>query len=187
MRRRLALAALACVASTPLLAQEPPASPRPRHKVSAARIHEALSRRFPVKRGLGGLLEVVVDAPGLLLLPARNKIGAALRIEASGPALQAAQAGELDLVFALRYEASDQTLRAYEPEVLDFRLPGASADAQQAVRALLPRMARDVGEFVLHQFTPRELALPDTMGFEPDRIQVLEDGLEVTFAPKSRR
>ncbi|MBC5783914.1 DUF1439 domain-containing protein [Ramlibacter sp. USB13] len=181
MRRRLLVTALACA---PAFAQEPPESPRPRQKVSAAQIYEALSRRFPVKRGLGGLLELVVSAPGLLLLPARNKIGASLRVEASGPALRTPQVGDLDLVFALRYEASDQTLRAYEPEVLDLRLPGTPPESAQAIRALLPRITRDLGEFVLHQFTPRELALPDTMGFKPDRVTVLEDGLEVSFAPK---
>jgi len=132
-------------------------------------------------------VELVVSAPGLLLLPARNKIGASLRIEASGPALQVPQMGDLDLVFALRYEASDQTLRAYEPEVLELRLAGASPDVAQAIRALLPRLTREVGEFTLHQFTARELALPDTMGFAPDRITVLADGLEVSFAPKPRQ
>lgn len=187
MHRRLLIAALACAPALRVFAQEPPESPRPRQKVSAAQIYEALSKRFPVTRGVRGLVELVVSAPGLLLLPSRNKIGASLRIEASGPALQVPQAGDLDLVFALRYEASDKTLRAYEPEVLDLRLAGSSPDATQAIRALLPRLTRDVGEFVVHEFTPRELALPDTMGFVPDRIIVLEDGLEVSFAPKPRR
>ena len=183
-RRRLLTAALACWPALHAPAQEAP-PPRPHYKVSATQLYEALSARFPVRRGVRGLLVIEVRAPGLLLLPARNKIGATLQVEARGPALQGAIAGELDLVFSLRYEAADQTLRALEPEVLDLRLPDASPDAAQAIRALLPRLTRDVGEFVLHQFTPRELALPDTMGFEPEKITVLEDGLEVGFAPKA--
>lgn len=186
MDRRLLITALACLPALRSQAQEGPPSPRPHYKVSAAQLYEGLSRRFPLRRGLRGMLELEVRAPGLLLLPARNKVGATLQVEASGPALQQALAGELDLVFALRYEASDQTLRARDPEVLDLRLADASPDAAQAIRALLPRLLREVGEFVLHRFTPRELALPDTMGFAPEKITVLEDGLDVGFAPKAR-
>ena len=185
MERRLLLAALACWPALHAAAQDAP--PQPHYKVSATQLYEALATRFPVRRGVRGLAEIEVRAPGLLLLPARNKLGATLQVEARGPALQRPLAGELDLVFSLRYEASDQTLRALEPEVLDLRMPDAPADAAQAVRALLPRLTRDLGEFVLHQFTARELALPDTMGFEPEKITVLEDGLEVGFAPKARR
>ena len=185
MNRRLLMVALGCAPAARLWAQDTP--PLPRHKVSAAQLYEALSTRFPIRRGVANLLELVVRAPGLLLLPTRNKLGASLELEASGPALQKALAGELDLVFALRYEAADQTLRALDPEVLDLRVPEASADALQALRALLPRLTRDLGEVVLHRFTPRELALPETMGFEPGTVTVLEDGLEVGFVPKARR
>lgn len=186
MHRRLALlAALAGWPAARLFAEE--AQPRPRHKISAATLYEALSKRFPVRGGLAGLLEVQVSAPRLLLLPARNRIGAALLAHLSGPQLPAAQSGEMDLVFALRYEPSDRTLRAHRAEVLDVRWPGLPPEGMQALRSVLPSMTRQLGEIVLHRLTPADLALPDTMGFEPGEIEVADDGVVVYFRPKPQR
>jgi hypothetical protein len=96
--------------------------------------------------------------------------------------------GALDVVFGLRYERTDQTVRAQQMEVLDVRMPGLSADSLQALRTVLPQLFRDaVGELVLHKFSQRELALPETMGFEPATLTVLADGVVVGFAPKPPR
>ncbi|QJW84824.1 DUF1439 domain-containing protein [Ramlibacter terrae] len=149
-------------------------------------MHEALAARFPVRAGVAGLFALEASAPRLHLLPARNKLGAGLVLELTGA--RQAEAGELDVVFALRYEASDRTLRAHDMEVLDLRWPRLPPETAQALRALLPRIARDaVGEFVLHRFSDRELGLADTMGFEPERITVLDYGVRIDFSPKPRR
>lgn len=186
MQRRLCLAALACCASLRAFSQEE--AQRPRHKLSAARIHEALSSRFPMRSRLGGLLHLEVSAPGLLLLPARNKLGASLHVQASGPALKRPEQGELDVVFSLRYEPGDRSLRAHEPEILAVRVPGASADLTGVLQALLPALSREIAtDLVLHRFTDRDLVLADTMGFEPGPLTVLHDGLLVEFVPKARR
>lgn len=186
MHRRLALfAALAAWPAARLFAGEAP--PRPRHKISAGTLFEALSKRFPVRLGLAGLLDVQVSAPRLLLLPARNRIGAALLAQLSGAQLRASQGGEMDVVFALRYEPSDRTLRAHGAEVLDVRWPGLPAEGMQALRSVLPSMTRQLGEIVLHQLSPGDLALPDTMGFEPGEIEVADDGVVIFFRPKPPR
>lgn len=185
MDRRLALLALACWPVARLRAQED--APRPRHKVSAAALYDALSARFPVRFGFGTLLQAEISAPRLLLLPARNQLGAALRAEFSGLQLPQVQAGEMDLVFALRYEGRDRTLRARNPRILEVRWPGVPPESAQALQEVLPAMTRQMGDVVLHRFSDRELALADTMGFEPREIQVLDDGLLVLFGPKAPR
>lgn len=186
MRRRLLLAALGCCPATAALAQDAD-GPRPRHKIAAAQLYEALSARFPLRLGAAGLLQLQISAPQLLLLPARSKIGATLQAQASGPALRRAEAGEADLVFSLRYANEDRTIRAYQPEIIDLRLPGMPPDGVQRLKALLPAFTRDaVGEVVLHRLTPRELALPDTMGFAPEKLTVVEDGVLIEFGPKQR-
>ena len=148
MRRRQIVAALALCA-TACAAQQPPA--RPRHKISAGELYEALSSRFPVRRGLAGMLALEISATQLLLRPDRNQLGAALLAELRG--VRQLQAGEMDLVFSLRYEPSDQTVRARNPEILDVRWPGAPPEALRALQGMLPRVASDLGEFVLHRFT----------------------------------
>lgn len=183
MDRRLLLCALAC---TPL-ALHAQGQARPRHKVSAAELHKAMGTRFPLRLAMEGLVELNVDAPALLLLPATNQLGTSLVAQASGPALRRVHTGELDLAFSVRFEPSDRSLRAHRPELLDLRLPSLPQEGVQGFRHLWPALARDaIGEVVLHRFTQRELALPDTMGFEPEQLTVQDDGLLVVFGPKRR-
>ncbi|MBE7368918.1 DUF1439 domain-containing protein [Ramlibacter pallidus] len=159
----------------------------PRRKIPASQLLEALSARFPLRFALPGWVELEVGAPALLLLARRNKLGAVLQLEAKAPTLRDPAAGEVDVLFALRYEPTDRTVRAHQPEAHRVHVPGLGQDAtyaiENATRALLSRMRGDV---VLHRFTDRELALPDVMGFEPGNLIVLEDGLDIEFVPKQR-
>lgn len=183
MNRRLILANLV---GWPLGLRAQDEPPRPHQKISASQLHAMLSARFPVRFGMPGLVELQVSAPRLLLLPPRNRIGAALRAQVGGPGAAQVPPGEMDLVFALRYEPGDRTVRAHSPEALDLRWPGLAPEALDLVQDLLPGLAAQVGEVVLHRFSPRELALPDTMGFVPEHLQVHDDGLDVVFGPKPR-
>lgn len=164
-----------------------PEAKRPRRKIPAPQLLDALSARFPLRFSVPGLMELEVRAPALLLLRTRNKLGAVLRLDARAPAFPDKVAGEVDVLFALRYEPMDRTVRAHDPEVRRVQVPGLAPEAadgiERGVRALLSSMP---GEVILHRFTDRELALPDAMGFEPGNLIVLEDGLEIEFVPKPR-
>jgi hypothetical protein len=185
MNRRLMIGALACCFAGRALPQDE--GTRPQRKIPARQLHEALSARFPLRLGVAGLLDVRVSAPRLLLLPARNKIGATLAAEVGGQS-QLVQAGEIDLVFALRYAAAERALRAHQLEILEVRWPGMPPESARTLRRVLPSMARDaVGEFIVHRFSERELALPDAMGLEPESITVVHDGVVVAFGPKAPR
>lgn len=183
MHRRTILAALAGWPAARLLAQQDAA--RPRLKVSAAQLRCAIAQRFPLRLTLPGIADLVVDPPALALLPASQQLAATFALRLEGPQLAQPEAGEVDAAFRLRYEPSDRTVRAHGIELADVRWPGLAPDVAQLVRGLLPQLVRDaVGEVVLQRFDARDLALADTMGFEPDEIVVLGDGLLVTFAPK---
>jgi hypothetical protein len=185
MHRRLLAMAIAAWPAMHLAAQPQPA--RPHRKIAASQLFEALSARFPLRLAAPGLLQLELTAPALLLLPARSKMGATLQLDVAGPALRDPVHGQADLLFGLRYEATDRTLRATDPEVDSVRLPGLAPEAADAVeRMTRPWLAGIPGELVLHRFTQRELALPDTMGLEPGKLTVLEDGVEIEFRPKRR-
>jgi hypothetical protein len=188
MDRRLLLfvAACACWPAGRVFAQDEAA--RPRHKISAATLHALLSARFPVQFGLGGLLALEVSAPRLHLLPARNQLGATLVAQLSGVQVPQLPPGEMDVVFSLRYEPADRSVRAYRPDILEVRWPGFPPETAKGLQKVLPAMMGEaVGEVVLHEFSPSELALADTMGFEPETITVVDDGLVIEFGPKRRR
>ncbi|HYF17407.1 MAG TPA: DUF1439 domain-containing protein [Ramlibacter sp.] len=183
MHRRSVLAFLS-TAPWAALAQD---AGQPRHKLSAATLHQGLSARFPLRLDVGGLLQLQVSAPQLLLQPRSNKLGATLVVEGLGASLQQVPAGEADVVFALRYAPADRSLRGHELDLLALRWPALRPEATQVLQRVLPGVAREaVGEIVLHRFTERDLALADTMGLQPERFTVVDDGLVVGFGPKPK-
>lgn len=186
MDRRVAIVAFASWPWMHAFAQDE--EPRPHYRIPARELTEALRARFPVRLAVPGVFELVVDAPHLLLLPATQQLGATLQAQVRGAQLRRVESGDMDVAFRLRYEPGDRTLRAHHLQVLDLRWPGLDAETTRLLQSLVPEIARQaVGEIVLHRFSQRELALPETMGFEPDTITVEGDGLLVTFAPKPPR
>lgn len=185
MHRRNLVITLAASSAGRLFAQ--PQTQRPRQKITASTLLESLSARFPLRFVVPGFMELEVSAPALLLLATRNKLGAALHLDAGGPALRRRVAGAVDVLFGLRFEPSDRTIRTRDPEVQRVQVPYLAPEAANAIenaaRSLLSGMP---GELVLHRFTDRELALPDAMGFEPGNLTVLDDGLDIEFVPKRR-
>jgi len=185
MHRRLLISALAGWPATRLLAEGD--SPRPRHKVSADELDRALSARFPVRFVLAGLLDVQVTTPRLRMLPARQRIGAIVSATIGELQTGRVHPGEMDLLFALRYEAADQTLRAHALEIARLKSPALPPEAVRAWQPLLQNIARNaVGEVVVHRLTPRELAVPDSLGLQPGDITVQGDGVVIWFVPKTR-
>lgn len=161
---------------------------RPHHKISAAQLELAVSQRFPLRYALGGLAEVTVAKPNLRLLPEQNRLAAQVAVDAAGPALRRSHTGSFDIAFGLRYEPADRTVRAHQLQVLAVRWPGASPRAGEMLEGSLPAVAQEaLGDIVVHQLQPRDLALADTMGLEPDTLTVTREGVTVHFAPKRPR
>ncbi|MGV8804649.1 MAG: DUF1439 domain-containing protein [Polaromonas sp.] len=173
----LALGLSACSASS--------GARQPGFTVSPGQLQQALARRFPRRYPLGGgLIEINVQTPQLRLLPEQNRLGTELMLDAGGPALGRSYDGTLDMDFALRYEASDRSIRAHGLHVNSLHLDDLPPNASQRLNAYAPALAeRLLGEVVLHQLSAQELALPETMGLEP-RITVTPKGLLISFVNK---
>lgn len=164
------------------------AAGQPGYTVSAGQLEEAVASRFPLRYPVGGLLGLEVLAPHLRLLPALNRLGAEMQVQATGPALGRSYSGSLDLDFALRYEASDRTLRAHRLRVHSLRFPDLAPGPAALLDTYGPALARQaLGEVVLHTLRPQDLALPDAMGLQPGSITVTPKGLAVSFVPAPPR
>lgn len=161
------------------------AQTKPSYTVSAAQLQEAVAQRFPLRYPVAGLLDLEVKSPLMRLLPDHNRLAAAVAVNAGGPALGRSYPGTLDIDFALRYEPSDQTVRAHQIQVRSLRMEGLNPGTTELLQATLPGLVRDhLREVVVHRLRPEDLALPDGMGLRPDTITVTRDGLEIGFAPK---
>jgi hypothetical protein len=165
-----------------------PAAALPRYRISRAQLQRVLAERFPRRYAVAGLVELEMQEPQLQLLPQQNRIASELAIDPAGPALARGYTGFIDLDFALRYEASDRTLRAWQIRVQSVRLPGLAPDAAALIDAYVRTAAqRALLEVVVHRMRAADLALADTMGFEPGNITVEADGLAIEFVPRASR
>jgi hypothetical protein len=189
MKRRLLLTAplwltlggAACSAS-------PVAPGQSGYKVSAEQLQQAVAKRFPLRYPVGGLLDLNVQAPRLRLLPEQNRLGTEMVVQAAGPALRRSYAGAFDVDFGLRYEASDQSIRAHQLRVNSLRFPDLPPGPSELLNAYGPGLAEQtLQDVVLHQLRPQDLALPDAMGLQPDSITVTPAGLLITFMAKPLR
>ena len=177
--RNLALAGWVAAGLPGALAQQP------RFTVSAAQLQQTVAQRFPLRYPVQGLLDLNLQAPRLRLLPAQNRLAADMLVEAAGPALRRSHSGSFSVDFALRYEPSDRTLRAVQLHFQNLQFASLQPAVVELLNAYGPALAeQSMQEVVLHQLSPQDLALPDTMGLQPGSITVTDQGLVIGLVNK---
>lgn len=191
MRRRFFLAAPLCLPLSQLAWAEPEPEPDdapaalPHYKVSSAALQAAVAQRFPLRYPVPGLLNLDVQVPTLRLLPAVNRLGAEMVVDAAGPALNRSHQGTLEVEFALRYEVADRTVRAHQLRLKRLQFPTLQPGVVALLNTYGPALAeRTLLEVVLHRMRPQDLALPDGLGMQPGSITVTDEGLTIGFVPK---
>lgn len=189
MKRRLLLTlpgwtALAAAANAARAAA--PATPGGTgYKVTVEQLQQAVAQRFPRRYEMGSLLNLQVQAPRVRLLPEQNRLGTEMVVDAAGPALTRPSTGTFDVDFALRYEASDQTLRAHQIRLNALRLDDMAPGPAALLQAYAPTLAAQaLKEVVLHKLRPQDLMLTDGLGLEPGSITVTAKGLTIALVPK---
>jgi hypothetical protein len=155
------------------------------YKVTLEQLQQALAQRFPRRYEMGSLLNLNVQAPRVRLLPELNRLGTEMVVDAAGPALSRTSTGTFDVDFALRYEASDQTLRAHQIRLNALRLDDMAPGPAALLQAYAPTLASQaLKEVVLHKLKPQDLMLTDGLGLEPGSITVTAKGLTIALVPK---
>jgi hypothetical protein len=186
-RRAFLLTGSALAIGVAAAAASPSSFAQPRYTVSAGQLQRLVGERFPLRFPVADLFDLDLQAPRLRLMPALNRIAAEMTMRAAGPALRRSYDGSFDVDFALRYEPSDQSIRAHRLRAHSFRLPGVAPEMLMLLESQAQVLAeRSLLEVVLHRLQPRELALADTMGLQPGEITVSDEGLVIGFVPKPR-
>ena len=180
--QRAAACTLALVAG---VLATPRVQAQPSYTVSLAQLHEVVAQKFPRSVPVQGLIDLTLQAPQLRLVPATNRLGALMAVNAAGPALRRSHAGSFDVEFALRYEPSDRTLRAHQIQLGRLDFPSLKPSVTELLNAYGPALAaQSLGEVTLHQLRAKDTALFDAMGLQPGPITVTDKGLVVGFVQK---
>lgn len=157
----------------------------PAYTVPLEQLQEMVGAKFPRSVPVQGLLDLTLQAPRLRLLPAVNRLGAAMAVDAAGPALRRSHSGSFDVEFALRYEASDRTLRAHHITLGRLEFPTLKPAVTELLNTYAPVLAeQSLAEVTLHQLRPQDTAVFDGLGLQPGPITVTARGLSVAFVPK---
>lgn len=163
----------------------PAALAQPSYTVPLEQLQEMVSTKFPRSVPVQGLVDLTLQAPRLRLLPEVNRLGAAMVVDAAGAALRRGHAGTFDVEFALRYEASDRSLRAHQIKLGRLDFPTLKPAVNDLLNVYGPVLAeQSLREVTLHQLRPQDTALFDGMGLQPGPITVTAKGLTVAFVNK---
>ncbi len=87
-------------------------------------MRQAIATRFPRRYVIAGRVDLDAQAPRLRFMPEQNRLGAEMAMQVAGQALRRSYTGTFDVDFALRYEASDLTIRAAQLRVNALRFDG---------------------------------------------------------------
>lgn len=194
MRRRRFLLVTLCLPFTRLVWAQPDTpepedapQPPPHYKVSAAQLQASVTHRFPMRFPVPGLMNLDVQVPQLRLLPAVNRLGAMMDVVAAGPVLDRTHQGTLDVEFALRYEATDRTVRAHQLRFRRLLFPTLQPGVVALLNTYGPALAQQtLLEVVVHTLRAQDLALPDALGMQPGSLTVTDAGLTIGFVPKGQ-
>ncbi len=155
---------------------------QPGYTVPLAQLQAMVATKFPRTVPLQGLVDLTLQAPLLRLLPEVNRLGAAMVVDAAGPVLRSSHAGSFDVEFALRYEASDRTLRAHQIRLGRLDFPSLKPAVNELLNVYAPVLAeQSLREVTLHQLRPQDTALFDGLGLQPGPITVTATGLTVAL------
>lgn len=156
--------------------------------VSERRLLDLISRQFPLKRRYLEWFEMELSAPSLRLMPEENRIGTRLNFAASTLLNRSHPwTGQIALSYALRYEASDQTVRLDAVRLDGIDLQGTPSVYAQPLRGAVNQLAENLLQgLVVHQFKPQELRLVEGMGYQPGVLTVVAGGLRLQLDPLSR-
>ena len=154
--------------------------------VSQQVLQEKVASRFPRQFPVAGLLQLNLNAPRLSMIPERNMLNAVIPAELSGKVLKEKYRGDLNVDFALRYEPSDRSLRAYQIKVNQLNMEGLAPGLGEMLGTYATTLAdQALGQVVLYQLQDKDLALVDALAIEPGAITVTAGGLRVALVQKS--
>lgn len=158
---------------------------QPSYTVPLEQLQEMVATKFPRSVPVQGLFDLNLQAPQLRLLPEVNRLGAAMAVDVAGPALRRSHAGSFDVEFALRYEASDRSLRAHQIKLGRLEFPSLKPAVTELLNAYGPVLAeQSLREVTLHQLRPQDTTVFDGLGLQPGPITVTAKGLTLAFVRK---
>lgn len=154
-------------------------------EISREELLAKLSKQFPTTKRVMNVLDVSATAPRLTLLPERNRVAAAIDLQATNVLLGQAYEGRIALSFGLRYEPKDLSIRLAEVKVVTVQVEGLPEVLQRQLTSLGAWVAEErLQDFPVYRFHPDDLRSADRLGYVVGGIQVTSTGLAISVVPR---
>jgi len=185
MNSRCRTAALAVLLSLPLWLTGCAGFGSPRNvSLSLEQLQARLERQFPRQQRLLEIIDLTIARPALRLLPERNRVATDLDLSATERLSGRTVRGSLALDYALRYEASDGSVRLFQVRVQETRLDlGSGPLSPSAARIGTLLAERLLDDFAIYRVDGERLKLIQTLGIKAADIVVTASGIDIKFAP----
>ena len=160
------LAALSLVAcsSIPFLSGE--------ISITAEELTQKMSRRFPVERSVGGLLDVTLSRPRVETNPDEQRIVASFDVSVKLALSNRSVTGTLKVSGRPEYVAASQSLFLREARVDQIRMDNMPDALSAGLAKAATNFAKDsVEDKALYTFKPEDLSRYGVR-YQPDRIEV---------------
>ena len=154
--------------------------------LSEAELQRRIEQAFPLERRVLELLELSLSAPKLRLIPERNRLAAELDIGARDRLRGGQWSGRLAFESALRYDATEQSLRLAQVRVLQLTLGSGGASQAQAERIGAVLAERVLEGFTVYRLPADKAASLQRAGMVPGDVAVNARGVEITLVPVTR-
>lgn len=150
-----------------------------------AQIQQAVARRFPIRRQVSGLLDLLVDQPLVGTLPDQNRMAVAAHAHIQSPLLQAPADGRFSVTAAIAYDAQRMAVVLRQPSIESLDFPDLNPGYRGEVRAALDLAVAQLLEgYPIHTFKPEELSFAGVR-YAPADITVEPLGVRVKIAEQT--
>lgn len=148
-------------------------------------IQQAVARRFPIRRQVSGLLNLLVDQPMVGTRPEQNRMAVAAHAHIESPLLQAPADGRFSVTAGASYDAQRLAVVLRQPAIESLDFPDLNPAYQGEVRAALDLAVAQLLEgYPLHTFKPEELSFAGVR-YAPADITVERTGVRVKIVEQT--
>lgn len=150
--------------------------------LSLEQLQVQLERQFPRQQRLLEVVDLTIARPVLRLLPERNRVATDLDLSATERLSGRTARGSLALDYALRYEASDGSVRLSQVRVQDARLDlGSGPLSPSGARIGVLLAERLLDDFAIYRVDAERLKLLQALGITAADIVVTGRGIDIKF------
>jgi len=131
------------------------------------------------------VIDLSITNPVLTLIPQQNRVGTELDVTALDRLFGSSAMGHVKLDYALRFQASDHTIRMTQVRVRELTLSSGSNNLRGAAQRIGGLVAENALEdLVLYRMKPTQADEMDRLNLVASPITVTPQGLHMSVSPK---